>query len=146
MKNSYLFTGYALFIILSACATIQIPEDLKGQDSFIQKTNIDYKTTYRIITKQMTACNRVIGFFGNGYDVYNEIDTSKNHAVVELFPISLGGASKPEESMFSRKVTIEKADSGSLITTSGTTPKYTYMTHSQITNWIEGNTTCSPKK
>jgi hypothetical protein len=70
-------------------------------------TSLPYLDAYRVIAKQMRACYRVIGLFGNGYDIQADLDTAHKAGTVELYHVALGGAvSKPEDSMFSRTVTV----------------------------------------
>lgn len=92
----------------------------------------------------MRACYRVIGVFGNGYDVQADADSALKTATVELYPVGLTGTQKPEDSMFSRVVQIRSTESGSVIETSGQTPRYVYATHVAISGWLAGATSCNP--
>ena len=105
-----------------------------------------YKDAYRLISKKMRGCYRVIGVLGNGYDVQDDIDTDLKEARVEVFHLGHTGASKFEDSIFSRIVTIKQSGTGSVITTAGTTTRYTYMNHQAIKGWLRGNEDCSIAK
>ena len=131
---------------LAGCAGIQIPPDQENQRTFTQESNKSYQDAYRIIAKQMRACYRVIGLFGNCYDVQADLDTANKRGTVELYYVGFTGAQKPEDSVFSRTVTISDAPSGSIISTTGTTPKYVYLTHKTIPTWLDGIDSCGPKK
>jgi hypothetical protein len=131
---------------LSGCAGIQIPVGQEDERTFTQESNKSYQDAYRIIAKQMRACYRVIGLFGNGYDVQADLDTTNKRGTVELYYVGLTGAQKPEDSIFSRTVTVSDAPNGSVISTTGTTPKYVYVTHKTIPTWLNGIDSCGPKE
>lgn len=137
-----------LSAILTACASIPIPPEVEsGQmKEFTQISNVDYKDAYRIIAKQFRACYRVIGLFGNGYDVQADLDTEKKVGSIELYHVGLTGASKFEDSIFSSLVTITPtANKESKIITTGTTPKYSYIRSQAIKGWLRGDgDTCAP--
>ncbi len=135
----------SFIVLLTGCAGVQLPADLENQRTFVQESSIHYQDAYRIIAKQMRACYRVIGFFGNGYDVQADLDTENKTGIVEVYYVGLTGAQKPEASMFSRTVTITASPNGSVITTTGTTPKYVYMTHKTIPVWLAGIDSCAPR-
>lgn len=137
-----------LFVVaLSGCAGIQIPAGQENQRTFIQESDKPYQETYRTIAKQMRACYRVIGAFGNGYDIQADLDTANKRGTVELYYVGLTGAQKPEDSIFSRTVTVmELPKGGSQITTTGTTPKYVYLTHKTIPTWLNGVDSCAPQQ
>ncbi|WP_290697438.1 hypothetical protein [Amphritea sp.] len=130
--------------ILSACTPVKPPVGMENDKAFSQEADISYKQAFRIISKQMKACYAGKGLFGNGYDVYSEIDSHAKEARVEVYYVGFAGAEKPEDSMFSRTVTIKQRDHKTLITTTGTTPDYIYLTHATIPTWLRGKTTCSP--
>ncbi len=131
---------------LSGCAGIQIPPGQENERTFSQESNKHYQDAYRIIAKQMRACYRVIGLFGNGYDVQADLDTANKRGTVELYYVGLTGAQKPEDSIFSRTVTISDALNGSVISSTGTTPKYVYLMHKTIPTWLNGIDSCGPKE
>jgi len=60
---------FLLIVLLSGCAGIQMPAGQENEHSFTQESKKTYRDAYRIISKQMRACYRYIGLFGNGYDV-----------------------------------------------------------------------------
>ena len=133
-------------LLLSACTVIQIPAGQEDQRIFTQETDMSYQEAYRIIAKQMRACYRVIGFFGNGYDIQADLDTMNKKGTVELYYVGFTGAKKPEESIFSRTVIVSDAPKGAIITTTGTTQKYVYLTHKTIPTWLKGIDSCGPQK
>lgn len=135
-----------LAVILGGCATIELPSGQESTREFIQETSLPYKEAYQIIAKQMRACYRVIGLFGNGYDVQADLDSGERIGRVELYHVGLSGASKPEDSMFSRTVTVKARDNGSTVVTTGITPKYVYMNHLAVASWLAGSDTCAPGK
>jgi len=133
-------------IVISGCASIQMPVGQETERSFSQESERPYDEAYRIIAKQMRACYRAIGLFGNGYDVQADMDAVNKQGVIELYYIGLTGAKNPEDSMFARTVTVEYSSNGSIITTTGTTPKYVYLTHRTIPTWLRGINSCGPKE
>lgn len=143
MKWSIYLLNIALLV---GCAGIQIPPGSENEQTFIQESSKPYQDAYRIIAKQMRACYRVIGLFGNGYDIQADLDTMAKTGTVELYYVGFTGAQKPEESIFSRTVTISASPNGSIIKTSGTTPKYVYITHKTIPVWLDGIDSCAPKQ
>lgn len=134
----------ALAASLGGCATIELPPGQENKREFVQETTLQYKDAYQIIAKQMRACYRVIGVFGNGYDVQADLDTAERMGRIELYHVGLTGASKPEDSMFSRTVTVKARDNGSVVATTGTTPKYVYMNHLAAASWLAGSDSCGP--
>ena len=132
--------------LLTGCAGIQLPPGQENQRSFTQESTQSYQEAYRIIAKQMRACYRVIGMLGNGYDIQSDLDTANKRGTVELYHVGFTGAQKPEDSIFSRTVTISEAASGSAITTTGTTPNYVYLTHKTIPTWLGGVDSCAPQR
>lgn len=102
-------------LALSACSTVQIPAGQESQRTFTQESSRPYQEAYRTIAKQMRACYRVIGLFGNGYDVQADLDTANQSGAVEVYHVGLTGASKPEDSIFSRTVTVQANGAGSII-------------------------------
>ncbi len=135
-----------LSVSLTGCATVQLPPGSEESRTFVQEDPMAYQDAYRIVAKQFRACYRAIGLLGNGYDVQADLDTQANKGTVELYSVSLSGAEKPEDSIFSRSVTIEQNGSGSRITTQGTTPTYVYMTHITIQSWLKGAASCAPPR
>ena len=131
---------------LVGCASMQLPPGAGEQREFTQTASVPYQDAYRVIAKQMRACYRVIGAFGNGYDIQADLDSSSRVGRIELYHVGLAGASKPEDSMFSRTVTVSAADSGTVVRTVGTTPKYVYMNHRAITAWLSGSDSCAPAR
>jgi hypothetical protein len=131
-------------LCLAGCAAYTLPQGQEHVRSFTQESSVPYQDAYRLVAKQMRACYRVIGVFGNGYDVQADLDTAQKSASIELYSVGLAGAEKPEDSIFSRTVTIKGTESGSVITTTGQTPKYVFMNHSAIKGWLSGGTTCAP--
>ena len=130
--------------VLTGCATIEMPKGQEESREFTQETAMPYQDAYRLIAKQMRACYRVIGVFGNGYDVQADLDSVNRSGRVELYYVGLTGAGKPEDSMISRNVTVKGRDAGAVITTSGTTPKFVYVNHLAIKNWLAGGESCGP--
>lgn len=133
-------------VALTGCAPVQLPPGTEEQREFTHTTSISYQDAYRIIAKQMRACYRVIGVFGNGYDVQADLDSVSRTGRVELYHVGLTGAAKPEDSIFSRTVTVSAAGSGAVVKTVGMTPKYVYMNHRAVTAWLSGSDTCAPAK
>lgn len=131
-----------LALLLGGCATIELPPGQENNREFIQETTLPYKDAYQIIAKQMRACHRVIGVFGNGYDVQADLDTAGRIGRVELYHVGLTGASKPEDSMFSRTVTVKGHDNGSTVVTTGTTPRFVYVNHLKVASWLAGSDSC----
>ena len=136
--------GLALAVSLGGCATIELPMGQESKREFVQETTLPYKDAYQIIAKQMRACYRVIGLFGNGYDVQADLDAAERIGRVELYHVGLSGTSKPEDSMFSRTVTVKARDNGSVVVTTGTTPKYVYVNHLAVASWLAGSDSCGP--
>lgn len=134
----------SLAVILGGCATIELPPGQESKREFVQETTLPYRDAYQIIAKQMRACYRVIGLFGNGYDVQADLDTAERVGRVELYHVGLTGASKPEDSMFSRTVTVKGRENGSTVVTTGTTPKYVYVNHLAAKSWLAGSDSCGP--
>jgi hypothetical protein len=140
---------YRLLLLLAAialvgCASTPPPAGQEGQRAYTQQSAMPYQEAYRIIAKQMRACYRSIGPFGNGYDIQADMDTAAKTASVELYPVGLTGAEKPEDSQFSRTVSIKASGTGSLIETTGQTPKWVYMNHRAVTGWLAGDSVCRP--
>ena len=106
-----------MLLVLSGCAVIKVPSGQENTRTWNWETTVDYQDAYRIVAKQMRACYRVIGFFGNGYDIQADLDTSNRRGTVELYSVGLFGAEKPEDSIVSRTVTIIGTEKGSRITT-----------------------------
>lgn len=123
-----------------------MPPGQESSTEFVQKTSISYKEAYRLISKQMRACYRGIGPFGNGYDTNAELDTEIKKGVVELYHVGPSGVSKFDDSALSRTVEIEENGTGSVITTKGTTPSITYRNHLVIKAWLDGRESCSPSQ
>lgn len=143
MKNLVFFAFFCTF--LTGCAGIQMPPGQENTRTFTQESNKSYQEAYRLISKQMRACYRAIGLFGNGYDIQADLDAENKRGTVEVYYVGLTGAQKPEDSIFSRTVTISEAPNGSIITTTGTTPNYVYLTHKTIPTWLAGVDSCGPK-
>ena len=109
----------------------------------MQEAPVPYREAYQIVAKQMRACYRAIGVFGNGYDVQADLDTADLSGRVELYHVGITGASKPADSIFSRTISIKAREKGSVITTTGTTPLYVYANHLIVASWLAGNDTCA---
>jgi len=74
-----------------------------------------------------------------------DLDTMNKQGMIELYYVGLTGAQNPEDSIFSRTVMVKEAPNGSIINTTGTTPKYVYLTHKTIPTWLRGIDSCAPK-
>jgi hypothetical protein len=140
----YRTIALALGVSVAGCATIEVPKGQESNREFVQETVLPYKDAYQIIAKQMRACYRVIGLLGNGYDVQADLDSAERIGRVELYYVGLTGASKPEDSIFSRTVTVKARNNGSMVVTTGTTPKYVYLTHLSVKSWLSGSDSCGP--
>jgi hypothetical protein len=133
---------------LIGCATFEMPPGQENQKEFSQMTTLSYKEAYQIIAKQTRACDRKIAAFGNGFHVRDDLDTANQIGRVELYRVDLKevvgitGATKPEDSMFSRTVTVKARDSGAEVTTTGTNPKYVYASHLRAISWLAGSESC----
>ena len=134
----------ATAVLLSGCATIELPKGQEETREFTQETATPYVTAYQLIAKQMRACYRVIGVFGNGYDIQADLDSANKTGRIELYYVGLTGAAKPEDSSVSRTVTVKERAGGAVVTTTGTTPKFVYANHLAIKNWLSGGETCGP--
>lgn len=138
----------ALTTSLMGCATFQMPPGQENQKEFAQMTTLSYRDAYQIIAKQTRACDLKIGGFGNGYHVRADSDASEQIGRVELYrvgiteAVGLLGPSKPEDSMFSRTVTVKAHDSGAEVITTGTSPKFVYASHLRVTSWLAGSESC----
>lgn len=132
-------------VSITACSPVKPPAGMEEETTFRQEVDADYKQAFRVISKQMKSCYAVKGVLGNGYDIYSEIDSHVKEARVELYSVGLSGAESPEDSIFSRTVIIKGQTPKTLITTTGTTPDYVYLTHATIPTWLKGKTTCSPE-
>lgn len=126
----------------SGCAVVSLPPGQENQREFVQETKLSLRDAYRIVSKQMKACYRGFGLLGNGYDIQADLDSGDGSARVELYYVGLSGATKPEDSVFSRTVTIRARDAGSVVTTTGTTPRYVYINHLAVASWLSGNESC----
>ena len=133
-------------VFLCGCAAIPLPPDSELTGTYTQVVNQPYQEAYRTVAKQMRACYRAIGVFGNGYDVQADLDAVNRTGRIEVYYVGLTGAQKPEESRFSRTVLVEAQSEGSRITTSGTDPKIAYLTHRTIPTWLRGIDSCAPKE
>lgn len=129
-------------IILTGCASIDLPKGQEDRREFVQETTMPYRDAYELVAKQMRACYRVIGVFGNGYDIQADLDSAARVGRVELYHVGLTGASKAEDSIFSRSVTVQGHEKGATITTSGITPRYVYVNHLSIKSWLSGSDSC----
>ncbi len=138
-------TTLVLMVLLTACASPNVPIGMEQARVFTQQVTTPYQEAYRSIAKQMRACYRGLGLFGNGYDVQADLDSVARKGTVEIYYVGLTGAQKPEDSIFSRTVVVEDKDGKTVITTSGTTPKYVYATHATIPSWLKGVDVCSPQ-
>lgn len=144
MKSTIL--PIAAAFALTACSTAQIPAGQENQRTFTQDSDKAYLEAYQIVARQMRACYQVIGLVGNGYYVDAKLDEKNKTASVELYHLgATTGAKKLEDSWLSRTVTIQSNGTGSMITTTGTTPKYVFMTHRAIPKWLEGQDPCDPR-
>jgi hypothetical protein len=139
---------HALFLslafVLAGCAVPTLPPGQENERTFVRETAKSYQEAYRTIAKQMRACYRVVGLLGNGYDIQADLDSSSKTGTIEVYPVGLTGAQKPEDSIFSRTVVVTSTPNGSTIKTTGTTPKYVYMTHMTIPTWLNGVDSCAP--
>jgi hypothetical protein len=133
-----------LAAVVAGCATVEMPQGKEEVREFTQETKVPYVAAYQLIAKQMRACYRVIGVFGNGYDIQADLDSASKTGHIELYHVGLTGASKPEDSSISRTVTVKEHDGGAIITINGTNPKFVYMNHLAIKNWLSGGETCGP--
>ena len=131
-------------VLIGGCSTIQLPPGEEQSTTFIQRSDVEYKTAYRIISKQMRACYVAIGLFGNGYDLTSDLDTDARIGLIEYFSIGLSGTAKFEDSMFSRKVYVTEEGTGSSVKVVGNHPTVAYMNHLAIKGWLSGNTLCKP--
>jgi len=133
-----------LTIALAAgsCSTTVLPPGQESRTEFVQHSSLSARDAYILVAKQMRSCFRVIGLFGNGYDIQADAYGPNGGGRIELYHVGLSGASKPEDSMFSRTIVITPGESGSTIVTTGTTPKYVYMNHRAIAGWLNGNDSC----
>jgi len=129
---------------LTGCASIELPPGQEDSRQFVTETAMPYRDAYQLIAKQMRACYRIIGIFGNGYDIQADLDTAEKTGKVELYHVGLTGASKPEDSIFSRTVIVRGTDKGSTVTTRGNTPKYVYANHLAVRSWLSGSDSCGP--
>jgi hypothetical protein len=138
----------ALVTSLVGCATFEMPPGQENQKEFVQMSTLPYKDAYQIIAKLTRTCDGKIGAFGNGYHVKADFDATERIARVELYhvelkeAVGLTGTSKPEDSMFSRTVTVKARDSGSEVTTAGTSPKFVYASHLRVASWLSGSESC----
>lgn len=132
--------------VLSGCAWVSPPPGQENQTTFVQETPVPYKEAYTLLAKQIRACYRVIGVFGNGYDVQADLDSANQSGRIEVYHVGLSGASKPDDSSFSRTVTVGARQGGSTITTTGTTPAVAYTTHLAVAGWLKGNDSCGTRR
>ena len=137
--KKYLFS----FVVVALAGCVTVPPEAEKQREFVQTTAMPYQDAYRLIAKKMRACYRVIGVFGNGYDVQADLDTVSRSGRFELYHVGLTGSSKPEDSMFSRTVTVSENGSITEVKTTGTTPRYVYINHRAIASWLAGGETCA---
>ena len=142
MTSKRFLLAALLIVILGGCANIELPPGQEDRREFVQDTPLSFREAYQIVAKQMRACYRVIGLFGNGYDIQADLDTADSLGRIELYHVGITGASKAEDSIFSRTVTIKARDNGSVVTTAGTTPKYVYANHLAIASWLRGSDAC----
>jgi hypothetical protein len=131
-------------VLLSGCVGLQPPRGSESTREYLQTSEVPYQEAYRIIAKQVRACYRVIGVFGNGYDVQADLDSAARLGRIEVYHVGLSGASKSEDSMMSRTVTVVATETGSSIRTEGMTPRYVYTTHQAIHGWLNGRDGCNP--
>lgn len=134
---------FFLAATLTACAGVTPPPGQETRTEFTQESATPYRDAYRVVAKMMRSCHRVIGLLGNGYEVMSDLDSEAGQGTVELYHVGLTGASTPEDSIYSRTVTIRENGAGSTITTTGTTPKHVYGTHLDVTAWLDGNLACA---
>lgn len=133
-------------LAISGCASVTPPPGQEDSTTFTQESSIGYKEAYRLIAKQMRGCYRVIGLFGHGYEVQNELDTEQKEGRIEIYYTGAFGAEKFEDSIYSRIVTVKEKGQGSTITTTGMRTKYAYVNHQAIKGWLRGNENCAPAK
>jgi hypothetical protein len=133
-------------IALVACTTAPMPPEDQLTGTYVQSVAQPYQDVYRTIAKQMRACYRALGLFGNGYEVQADLDSVAQRGRIEVYYIGLTGAQKPEDSKFSRTVLVERDGTGSKVTTTGTDAKVAYLTHATIPTWLRGIDSCAPKE
>ncbi|MCD7096948.1 hypothetical protein [Stenotrophomonas sp. MMGLT7] len=131
----------AACLVLALAGCISMPTQYRGATRAEQHTEIAYDDAYRIIAKQMTACYRVIGIWGNGYEIQADLDTTKRQGIVELYKIGLMGTAKDGDNI-TRKVTITATESGAYIIVDGHKDRYVFVNSSAITQWLGGSTAC----
>lgn len=141
MKRS-IATTLVLVGAMAGCAT-PMPPGREDQRTFVQESGLPYQDAYRVIAKQMRACYRTIGVFGNGYDVQADLDAGAKQGVVELYPVGLTGAQKVEDSKFGLRVKAEATPAGTRITSTGTTPSFVFQLDGAIRVWLSGMDSCS---
>ena len=128
---------------LVGCGGITPTGSEKHLRSFTQESARPYQEAYRIIDRRMRGCYRIIGTFGNGYDVQGELDTLNQRGVIEVFRIGISGEENHKNAAFGRTVTVAAAPGGSVITTTGTVQRHVYRTHKSISAWLDGSISCS---
>lgn len=130
-------------LTLAACGTVTPPAGQESKKTFTQDSSVEYVAAYRLIAKQMRACYRNIGLFGNGYDVQADLDSGSKEGRVELYHVGLSGAGKPDDSIQGRTITIKPNGTGSIVTITGTVPERVYGTYLVIGKWLAGYEGCS---
>jgi hypothetical protein len=126
-----------LSLVLVACGTAP-PHGQEDQHQFVQASSIGYRDAYLIIARQMRTCYAYRGpIFNIGFDVQADLDTAAQVGRIETYPTD-GSADHP----FRRVVVVRAEGTGSVIETSGPSPRHVYQTHLVITEWLEGKTAC----
>ena len=136
-----LLIALAATCTLAACG-VTMPPGQEHSKEFTQTISTNYRDAYQLIARQMRACFRVIGPFGNGQDIQADLDTANNQGRIELYGVGLTGSARAEDIPHGRIVTIARTDSGAQITVRSNTPSYAYSTHLSIAKWLSGDETC----
>ncbi|RZZ81956.1 hypothetical protein EAT51_07875 [Pseudoxanthomonas winnipegensis] len=129
--------------MLASCASV--PANLKGQTHVELDSHVAYDEAYRIVARQMRACYRVIGIFGNGFDIQSDLDTQAKQGRIELYFVGVTGAKPDSDSKIPRTVTISQLGTGSHIVIQGNGDRYVYYTSQGIRGWLDGSNKCNGK-
>ncbi|WP_372382157.1 hypothetical protein ACCQ12_15370 [Xanthomonas sp. NCPPB 1068] len=128
-----------LFTLMAACASA--PESAEKSDSQVLESDVDYKQAYRIISRQFTACKRVIGVFGNGYDVQSDLDTDAQEGRIDYYSQGLTGVHE-NAAAATQMVVKPSSNGGSVIRVTGTSARHVYADSQSIKNWLNGDLKC----
>lgn len=110
--------------------------------TFSQASSKPYPDAHRIIASQMTACRRALGPLGVGYQIQASLNTDRHLGIVDLYPIDFTGTPQQDTSILGRSVTVLDAPIGSIVVTTGSTPRRAYRTHRAIADWLDGGDSC----